>query len=215
VIDDRLERRFVARAKEMAVPRTDFSPGNVGGALEAEHLRLDVPKRVLGDSVAVDPASDMDEVEVRDRGERRASSQDEPRGEQRQVEGLAVVGDEHRGRGRPLGDAIEHRPLLAELTQEELFDDQRAQRCRLEPGEADQKRHRARATGETGRLGVEVDRAGWVGGDQGWVEREQREHPRRRLSAHMHRRASHPVRGRETLAPNVQNARLRFLARER
>jgi hypothetical protein len=168
---------------------------------------------VLGDPMTVDPARHVDEVEVRDGRERRTAREDEARGQEGQVERLAVVGDEHRGARHPLGEPLEHGRLLAELAQEELLDHERP--SFIEPSEPDEKRHRARAARKTGRLGVDVHRAGWVTRDQSRVEREQREHFGRRISSHMHGRATYSVRGRESLRSNVDRTRRGLLASER
>ncbi len=163
--------------------------------------------------MSVDAASYVDEIEVGDLGQGRPASQNEPRRQERKVEGLAVVGDEHRRAGYALDEPLEHGRLLAELAQEELLHHERA--ALLEPRKPDEKRHGARAAGEPGRLGVDVHRTGWVTRDQKRVEREQREHVPRRISAHMHRRATHSVRRRETFGSHVDRTGRRFLARER
>jgi hypothetical protein len=207
VIDDGGERRLVPRAQEVVVARADLATRDVGGPLETEHLRLDVAQRELPEPVAVDAPRDVDEVEVRQRGEGRTPRHHETRSEQRHVERLAVVGDQHRRRGHPLGEPIEERTFLAELAKQELLDDERSgsagRRSRFEPSDTDEERHRARASRKPRRLGVEIDRVGRVSADQGWVERKQREHLRRRISSHMHRRTSHPMRNREVLATNI------------
>jgi hypothetical protein len=202
VVDHGDQGRIVSGAQEMCVARTDLASRDVRCAFETEDLRLHAAKVQLVDPVPVDPARDVDEIEMRQDRKRGTAREHEPRRDQRQVERLAIVGHQHRRIGDAPGESIEHGRFLAELTQEELLDDEGP--CRgVEPGEPDEKRDRARAGRETRRFGVEVERARRVSVDQRRVEREQREHRRRRLPAHMHRRSSYPVRGTEPFRSNV------------
>ena len=72
--------------------------------------------------------------------------------EQRPVEGFAVEGDEHGPLGDALGQGGEQRMFVAVVTHEQLLDFEAAG---IPPGNADEKRIRARPPGYSGGLRVE------------------------------------------------------------
>src|SRR6185369_11343425 len=95
----------------------------------------------------------MQHVHMGDLGEwRRHPLQREPRFKQRKVECLAVVGDDARQIAGKLADGFEQCALSREIRQEEL---PQAESPAIEPAAANEKRIRARATGETRGLEVE------------------------------------------------------------
>ncbi len=69
----------------------------------------------------MDAARDVDQIEVRQLRRRRQAVHHVARAQERHVERLAVVRDDHRGVGEALGEAAQDGLLLAEAAQEELL----------------------------------------------------------------------------------------------
>ncbi len=108
----------------MRVRRHDVPAGDVADAPAAEDLVLDRHERAALEPRLVDAPGDVHEIEVRRLDRLREAVHHVARAQQRHVEGLAVVGDDHRRLGDALGEQIEDRGLFAEAPQERLLEDE-------------------------------------------------------------------------------------------
>ena len=103
-------------------------------------------------------------VEVRAHRELRPTGHDGARVEQRQIEGLAVVGDERVGGFHPLAHAFDERALVGRAAEQELLHLERARGAR-KPSETHEKSPGSRAAAEAGRFGIEIEHP--IGSDLG------------------------------------------------
>src|SRR5262249_35355862 len=109
---------------------------NVPFPLEPEHVGLDSPEIARTNAGSVQPASDVQKIEVGGRRLNAETVHHETSSEQREIERLAVEGDEQRSVAHPFCDTLQHRRFFPELTQQELLDHQVPNsrwRFRLEP----------------------------------------------------------------------------------
>src|SRR5690606_10056069 len=148
---------------KVRVARRDLARGDVALPPEAEDPLLDRRQVARAEAPLVEAPRDVDEVEVRPFGQGRHAAHDGARAEERDVEGLTVEGDEHRGLLDALRKPRDDGGLLAHAAEEELLRDEVPV---FEEGEADEEGHGARAAGEARGLGVEVERAAGIAGGE-------------------------------------------------
>src|SRR5262249_32734342 len=156
VVEDPSQGACVAATDPVEVDAGNLLAGNVTEAAKAEQLDLEVLQPAGIQTELPQPTSGVKQVEVREGGQGGTRAvQAEAGVQQRDVEHLAVEGDEVPEAGKVLGQRLQRRRLLVVVPHEVLADDEAAA---LDEADTDQERRRARAAGEARGFGVEKDR---------------------------------------------------------
>ncbi len=146
----------VPAADPVEVDLGDLVSGDVPGAAQAQQRHLERLQAAGLESLLPQPPRRVEEVQVRHLPEGEAAAvQAEAGVEERDVEGLPVVGDDAREAGEVFFEGLQQRPLLVIVAHEVL---PHLEAVALEPARADQEGGGAGAAGETRGLGVQEDR---------------------------------------------------------
>ncbi len=132
----------------------DEGAGQVGLAGKAQGVLLDGAEPAVRESAAPEAARRLEEVEVERRLGPAPARQHESRLEQRQIEARAVVGHDPVHALKERIERGQERGLLVQVPHEVL---PYLERLPVEEAHADEEGVGARAPGETGRLGIEID----------------------------------------------------------
>jgi hypothetical protein len=150
VLEDCAKGPCVARAHEVKVPAWDVDAGHIAGPAVAHQMPLERQQRAV--IPLPELASRVQDVHVRQlQAEPRKPVKQIARLEERGIERLAIEADERTRTGAIAGDGLEHRTLVREPRHHELPRDEPSF---VEPAAADEKRVRARAAAQPGRLEV-------------------------------------------------------------
>jgi hypothetical protein len=139
VPEDVAQQPAVPRPEPAEVALRDLAAREVVFPEKAQEGRLQGPKPAVFQAPSHEAAARVEEVQVGKAFQGvRESVHDEPGGQEVEVEGLAVEGDEGLPRRRQLRQVGQGGPLFRVVPEEELLEDEAAS---LEPAQADQESH--------------------------------------------------------------------------